>query len=81
VPCVIFCKSERHGCDGRNFWLEGPSPAFYILLGTVGLLDEYVKMRFGNISHSLSGDVNLVAYKFSRKLVGSEVVGNGIPVT
>jgi hypothetical protein len=81
VPFVIFCKSERHGCGGRNFWLEGPSPAFYILLVTVGLLDEYVKVRFGNISHSFSCDVNLVAYKFSRKLVGSEVVGYGIPVT
>ena len=61
LPYVIFCKPERHGYSGSNFWLEGPSPAFHILFGTVGLLDEYVEVRFDNISHCLGCDVNLVA--------------------
>ena len=81
MPYVIFCKSERHGSGGRKFWLEGPTAPFYILLGTVGLLDEHVKVRYGKISHCLGCDVNLATYKFSRKIVGSEVVGYGIPVT
>jgi hypothetical protein len=81
VPYVIFRKLERHGCGGRYFWLEGPPPAFYILLGAVGFLDQYFKVRFGNISHSLGCDMNLVTYKFPQKTIGSEDVGHGIPVT
>ena len=64
LPYVFFRKSERHGYSGSNFWLEGPSPAFHILLGTISLLDEYVEVPFGNISRCFGCDVNLGAYKF-----------------
>jgi hypothetical protein len=61
--------------------LKACPSVFYILLGTVGLLDAYIKIRFGNISHRLSCDTNRVAYKFPPKFVGSEEVGHGIPIT
>lgn len=81
VPLVVFWEFERHGSGGGETWLEGLSPAFYMLLGAVRLLHEYVEVRFGNIPHGLGREVDLVAFKFLGEKVRSEHVSYGVPIT
>lgn len=80
MPLVIFRESESHGTGGREAWFEGLASSFYVVLSAVRLLDGYVEMCFGNIFHSLSRVVNLVAFQFLGVEFRSEYVGDGVPV-